>query len=119
MRVRKLFDLGAEPARIAERLGHARGVSVPALRLPGAFDGYEIAIRAVLGQQISVKAATTIAGRFAAAFGDPVEMPFAEIRLLMPHGGTGRRCIAGHDHEARRDSGARAHRSRSIARDGE
>jgi AraC family transcriptional regulator of adaptative response / DNA-3-methyladenine glycosylase II len=38
----------------------------------------------VLGQQISVKGATTIAGRFAAAFGEPVETPFAELRLLMP-----------------------------------
>ena len=43
-----------------------------------------MAIRAVLGQQISVKAATTIAGRFAAAFGEPVEMPFPELHLLMP-----------------------------------
>jgi AraC family transcriptional regulator of adaptative response / DNA-3-methyladenine glycosylase II len=54
------------------------------LRLPGAFDGYEVAMRAVLGQQISVKAATTIAGRFAAAYGVPVATPFSELCLLMP-----------------------------------
>ncbi len=82
-RVRRLFDLGAEPQRIAARLGKL-AAQRPGLRLPGAFDGYEVAIRAVLGQQISVKAATTIAGRFAAAFGEPVEMPFAELRLMMP-----------------------------------
>jgi AraC family transcriptional regulator of adaptative response / DNA-3-methyladenine glycosylase II len=52
--------------------------------LPGAFDGYEVAIRAVLGQQISVKAATTVAGRFAKAFGEAVEMPYPQLCLLMP-----------------------------------
>ena len=82
-RVRKLFDLCAEPERIAQRLGKLAALC-PGLRLPGAFDGYEVAIRAVLGQQISVKAATTIAGRFAAAFGEPVDTPFAELRVLMP-----------------------------------
>lgn len=85
-RVRRLFDLGAEPQRIAARLGRL-AAKRPGLRLPGAFDAYEVAIRAVLGQQISVKAATTIAGRFAAAFGEPVEMPFAELRLMMPTAG--------------------------------
>ncbi len=83
LRVRKLFDLGAEPDRIAQRLG-ALAASCPGLRLPGAFDGFEVAIRAVLGQQISVKGATTIAGRFALAFGEPVLTPFPQLHLLMP-----------------------------------
>ena len=82
-RVRRLFDLGAEPDRIAQRLGKLAAMC-PGLRMPGAFDGYEVAIRAVLGQQISVKGATTIAGRFAAAFGEPADTPFAELSLLMP-----------------------------------
>ncbi|MEK6210584.1 MAG: DNA-3-methyladenine glycosylase 2 [Pseudomonadota bacterium] len=82
-RVRRLFDLGAEPQRIAERLGKL-AARQPGLRLPGAFDGFEVAVRAVLGQQISVKAATTLAARFAAAFGEPVDIPFPELRLLMP-----------------------------------
>lgn len=82
-RVRRVFDLGAEPARISQHLGKLAEAN-PGLRLPGAFDGYEIAIRAVLGQQISVKGATTIAGRFAEAFGEPIETPFPELRLLMP-----------------------------------
>lgn len=82
-RIRRLFDLDAEPQRIAQRLGRLAAAR-PGLRMPGAFDGYEIAIRAVLGQQISVKAATTLAGRFAAAFGEPVRMPFPQLHLLMP-----------------------------------
>jgi len=82
-RARRLFDLGAEPQRIAQRLGKL-AARQPGLRIPGAFDGFEVAVRAVLGQQISVKAASTLAGRFAAAFGEPVVMPFAELRLLMP-----------------------------------
>ena len=82
-RVRRLFDLGAEPERIAQRLGELAKLC-PGLRLPGAFDGYEVAIRAVLGQQISVKGATTIAGRFAVAFGEPYETPFPQLWLLMP-----------------------------------
>lgn len=83
MRVRRLFDLGAEPERISTRLGEI-ALKCPGMRLPGAFDGYEVAIRAVLGQQISVKAATTIAGRFAAAYGEAVRMPFPGLHLLMP-----------------------------------
>ena len=82
-RVRRLFDLGAEPQRIAQRLGKL-AARQPGLRLPGAFDGFEVAVRAVLGQQISVKAASTLAGRFAAAFGEPVTMPFPELGRLMP-----------------------------------
>ena len=82
-RVRRLFDLRAQPERIAQRLGEL-ALLCPGLRLPGAFDGYEVAIRAVLGQQISVKAATTLAGRFAATFGERVKTPFAELQLSMP-----------------------------------
>jgi AraC family transcriptional regulator of adaptative response / DNA-3-methyladenine glycosylase II len=56
----------------------------PGLRVPGAFDGFEIAVRAVLGQQVSVIAARTLAGRFAAAFGEPATSPFDEISLAFP-----------------------------------
>ncbi|MEJ2186754.1 MAG: AlkA N-terminal domain-containing protein, partial [Gemmatimonadota bacterium] len=76
-RVRHLFDLDAEPAAIAEALGRDSRLAlavrrVPGLRLPGAFDDFEVAVRAVLGQQVSVRGATTLAGRLAAAFGAPV-----------------------------------------------
>jgi AraC family transcriptional regulator of adaptative response / DNA-3-methyladenine glycosylase II len=75
---REVFDLDApmqeitrvlsQDALLARRLGRSPGV-----RVPGAWDGFELAVRAVLGQQISVKAATTIAGRLAKAYGEPVK----------------------------------------------
>ena len=76
-RVRRVFDLGADPAVIAEHLRAdplLRGplANHPGIRTPGAWDGFELAVRAILGQQISVRAATTIAGRIASMFGSPV-----------------------------------------------
>ena len=77
-RIRALFDLDARPdvisahlakdSRLAKRVRANRG-----LRVPGAFDGFEIAVRAILGQQVSVKAATTLSGRFAELLGEPLE----------------------------------------------
>jgi AraC family transcriptional regulator of adaptative response / DNA-3-methyladenine glycosylase II len=52
--------------------------------VPGAFDGFELAVRAVLGQQVSVKAATTMAGRWANAFGEPITTPWPELSRLAP-----------------------------------
>jgi AraC family transcriptional regulator of adaptative response / DNA-3-methyladenine glycosylase II len=43
--------------------------------VPGAWDGFELAVRAILGQQVSVKAATTLAGRIAHRYGDPLNLP--------------------------------------------
>jgi AraC family transcriptional regulator of adaptative response / DNA-3-methyladenine glycosylase II len=76
-RVRRVFDLGADPAVIAEHLRAdplLRGplAKHPGIRTPGAWDGFELAVRAIVGQQISVRAATTIAGRIASMFGSPV-----------------------------------------------
>lgn len=91
-RVRRLFDLDAHPDRIAQQLGAdpllAPGVERrPGLRVPGAFDPFETAVRAILGQQVSVRAATTIAGRLVARFGPPTPeviaaAPVAELRAL-------------------------------------
>jgi AraC family transcriptional regulator of adaptative response / DNA-3-methyladenine glycosylase II len=86
-RVRRLFDLEADPAEIAARLG-ALAASSPGLRLPGAFDPFEMAVRAILGQQITVKAARTLAGRFAQAFGMPLDAPDAALRTLFPSAAT-------------------------------
>jgi AraC family transcriptional regulator of adaptative response / DNA-3-methyladenine glycosylase II len=77
-RVRRLFDLGADPARIASCLGADPLLSAtlarhPGIRTPGAWDGFELAVRAILGQQVSVRAASTIAGRLAALFGSTSE----------------------------------------------
>jgi AraC family transcriptional regulator of adaptative response / DNA-3-methyladenine glycosylase II len=80
-RVKRLFDLAAEPGRIAARLGPLAEAR-PGVRVPGAFDGFEMATRAILGQQISGKAATTVAGRLALALGEPIETPFAALSRL-------------------------------------
>jgi AraC family transcriptional regulator of adaptative response / DNA-3-methyladenine glycosylase II len=76
-RVRRQFDLDARPDAIARVLGDdellgPRVKTCPGMRVPGAFDPFEASIRALLGQQVSVAAATTLAGRFAAAFGEPL-----------------------------------------------
>jgi AraC family transcriptional regulator of adaptative response / DNA-3-methyladenine glycosylase II len=77
-RARRIFDLGADPAAITAQL-HGDpivGASVaarPGLRVPGCWDPFEVVVRAILGQQISVGAATTIAGRVVDAFGKPIE----------------------------------------------
>ncbi|RYG24371.1 adenosine deaminase, partial [bacterium] len=71
-RVRRLFDTEAEPLVIAEQLGEL-AAREPGLRLPGAWDGFEIGVRAILGQQVSVAGARTVAGRLAATFGTKVE----------------------------------------------
>ena len=70
-RVKALMDLACNPAEVAQALGALREAH-PGLRVPGAFDGFEMAVRAILGQQVTVAAARTVAGRFAAAFGEPV-----------------------------------------------
>jgi AraC family transcriptional regulator of adaptative response / DNA-3-methyladenine glycosylase II len=73
-RVRRMFDLDAHPDAIARVLGRDRVLAKylaarPGLRVPGAIDPFEASIRALLGQQVTVVAATTLAGRFAAQFG--------------------------------------------------
>jgi AraC family transcriptional regulator of adaptative response / DNA-3-methyladenine glycosylase II len=77
-RVRRMFDLGADPSVIAKHLGGDPWLGPvlarhPGIRTPGAWDGFELSVRAILGQQVSVAAATTIAGRLAARFGREVE----------------------------------------------
>jgi AraC family transcriptional regulator of adaptative response / DNA-3-methyladenine glycosylase II len=88
-RLRQLFDLNSRPDIIAELLMEdplmAETVSRnPGLRVPGAFDGFELAVRGILGQQVTVKAATTLAGRFAEAFGDPIQTPHPGLSRLSP-----------------------------------
>ena len=83
-RTRRLFDLDADPLAIATSFRGSGLRLAPGLRVPGSWDTFETLVRAVLGQQISVKAATTIAGRFAETFGEAVESPFPQLRLLTP-----------------------------------
>jgi AraC family transcriptional regulator, regulatory protein of adaptative response / DNA-3-methyladenine glycosylase II len=82
-RVKHLMDLSCNPLEIGEALGPL-AASRPGLRVPGAFDGFEIAVRAVLGQQVSLAAARTLAGRFVTAFGSPVHSPFAALSAAFP-----------------------------------
>lgn len=88
-RLRNLFDLDARPDAIASHLANDAVIGpsikrLPGLRVPGAFDSFELAIRAVLGQQISVRGASTLAGRVAAKFGEPFETPFPCLNRLTP-----------------------------------
>jgi AraC family transcriptional regulator, regulatory protein of adaptative response / DNA-3-methyladenine glycosylase II len=89
VRVKRLFDLGADPSAVSAQLGTdpllADAVRRhPGLRVPGAFDGFEIAVRAILGQQVSVRAASTLGGRWADKFGDPVGTPYSLLARLTP-----------------------------------
>lgn len=89
-RVRRMFDLDADPRVIADQLAQDPRLARlqrmrPGLRLPGGWDGFEIAVRAVLGQQVSVAAATTLARRLVAKFGEPVASPQGEdLHSLFP-----------------------------------
>jgi AraC family transcriptional regulator of adaptative response / DNA-3-methyladenine glycosylase II len=76
-RVRRVFDLAADPhainAQLAEDRVLGRLVAVrPGLRVPGAWDGFELAVRAVLGQQITVAAGVGLAGKLVARYGLPL-----------------------------------------------
>jgi AraC family transcriptional regulator of adaptative response / DNA-3-methyladenine glycosylase II len=82
-RVKQLFDLASHPDEIAEALGPLAAAH-PGLRLPGAMDRFEMAVRAIVGQQVTVRAATTVAGRIARAFGEAIETPYAELTHLFP-----------------------------------
>jgi len=73
-RVRHAFDVACDPLEVARVLGPLAAAN-PGLRLPGAFDGFELACRAVVGQQVSVAAARTLMGRLAQAFGRSLTGP--------------------------------------------
>ncbi|MFB7669072.1 DNA-3-methyladenine glycosylase 2 family protein [Kitasatospora sp. NPDC056138] len=88
-RLRALFDLDADPDAVDTRLGadpvlgdlvRAR----PGVRSPGHVDPHELAVRAVLGQQVSVAAARTLAGRLADRYGVPLAEPNGGLRVLFP-----------------------------------
>jgi AraC family transcriptional regulator of adaptative response / DNA-3-methyladenine glycosylase II len=82
-RVKALMDLSCNPAEVSAALGKL-ATGNPGLRVPGAFDGFEVAIRAILGQQVTVAAARTVAGRFAAEFGDAIVTPYAGLVTVFP-----------------------------------
>lgn len=91
-RLRRLLDLDADPVAVADVLGSQAGLGLsvqrtPGVRLPGAVDGVEIVVRAVLGQQVSVAAARTTVTGLVAALGEPVALggePNGELTTLFP-----------------------------------
>lgn len=83
-RLRILFDLDADPAVIETHLKCDKTLKQliahsPGLRVPRTLDAFELSLRAILGQQVTVRAATTLFNRFVATFGKPVDTPFPEL----------------------------------------
>jgi AraC family transcriptional regulator of adaptative response / DNA-3-methyladenine glycosylase II len=81
--VRQLLDLDADPGPIAAALG-PRFAGLEGLRLPGTLDGLELAVRGILGQQITVAGARALAGRLVQALGQPLATPFAGLTHFFP-----------------------------------
>lgn len=88
VRVRHLFDLSCEPEAVYEVLASMNdlrpGLCVLGTRLPGCFDAFEMAVRAILGQQITVKAARTLAARLVESYGKPVNTGVAGLTHVFP-----------------------------------
>lgn len=87
-KVRHLFDLDCDPYTIFEGLSSMneieKEICVLGTRLPGCFDAYEMAVRAVLGQQITIKAATTLAGRLVEKFGQRLTTDIEGLNFIFP-----------------------------------
>jgi AraC family transcriptional regulator of adaptative response / DNA-3-methyladenine glycosylase II len=83
-RARQALDLDADPQQIDPVLARLPATAVPGLRVPGSFDGFETAVRVILGQQVTVAAARTLTGRLVERFGTPIATPFADLQRLFP-----------------------------------
>lgn len=87
-KARQAFDLDMDPASLVGPLSSMNaikeGLFVPGARVPGAFTPFEMSVRAILGQQITVKAARTLAGRLARTYGDPVDTGLEGLTHLFP-----------------------------------
>jgi AraC family transcriptional regulator of adaptative response / DNA-3-methyladenine glycosylase II len=89
-RVRRVFDLAADPQVIGEHLSQDSLLAPliaarPGLRVPGGWDGFELAVRAILGQQITVSAASGLAGKLVRAFGTPLSPAYASTIEGLTH----------------------------------
>jgi AraC family transcriptional regulator of adaptative response / DNA-3-methyladenine glycosylase II len=83
-RLRQALDLDADPLAVDEGLAALPPPPRPGTRVPNGLDGFEIAARVILGQQITVAAARTLARRLVDNLGEPLETPFAGLNLLFP-----------------------------------
>ena len=109
-RVRQAFDLACDPAPIGAHLG-ALAAAHPGLRVPGTCDGFELAVRAVIGQQVSVAGARTLLGRLAAAYGAPLaEGSPSGLARLFPSA----EALAGRTGDELRAVGLTAGRARTL-----
>jgi AraC family transcriptional regulator of adaptative response / DNA-3-methyladenine glycosylase II len=128
-RCRRLLDLDADPVAVDDALGADPLLAplvrrAPGRRVPGAADGAELAVRAVIGQQISVTGARTIAGRLAAELGTPLPVALVGEDVDAPGSGAARDGHAGNGSDARdaprrRAGGAGARERRGCDRDGD
>ena len=87
-RIRAMFDLNADWASIVKVLRHDPSLAAsvqkqPGIRVPGSWSGFELAVRAILGQQVTVKGATSLAGRIASVLGKPCKGP-RELTHIFP-----------------------------------
>ena len=91
-RLRQMLDLDADPALIDPVLASIPAIrserARPGIRVPGGMDGFEIAVRAVLGQQVTVAAARTLTLRLVERFGAQLQTPFPDLRRLFPDAAT-------------------------------
>jgi AraC family transcriptional regulator of adaptative response / DNA-3-methyladenine glycosylase II len=88
-KLRSQFDLDANPEVIHAHLAQDALLApviarYPGMRVPGAFDAFELAVRAVLGQQVSVAGASTLSGRLVTRWGEAVDTPFAGVTHEFP-----------------------------------
>jgi AraC family transcriptional regulator of adaptative response / DNA-3-methyladenine glycosylase II len=116
-RCRRLLDLDADPAAVAATLGHdpllRRLVAAsPGVRVPGSAEPFETAVRAVLGQQVSVAAARTLAGRLVARHGEALGSPAGGVSHLFPTAGR----LAGADMDGLGLPGRRIASIRALSR---
>ncbi len=88
-RVRRIFDLGADPLRIVEDLSRDQRLKPlldrrPGLRVPGVWDGFELAVHVILGEQLTAAASTALAGRLVRHFGQPFQTSTQGLTHLFP-----------------------------------
>jgi AraC family transcriptional regulator of adaptative response / DNA-3-methyladenine glycosylase II len=88
-RLRALFDLDCDPHAVAQRFSRDKRLAAcvrrhPGLRVPGSWDPFEMAIRAILGQQVSVRGACTLAGRLVQSFGEPAHVNLPGVTHRFP-----------------------------------
>ena len=99
-RSRRLLDLDADPVSISAQLEEDGPLAPlvrdrPGLRVPGCVDGFELGVRAIVGQQVSVPAARTVLGRLAAEYGEPLAEPDGALTHRFPAAGRARRARPG------------------------